>query len=215
MVGLEARRPTSNGVCRPGNPLDKCSIMLVALLFLLALGFVLLAVAALAMRRQLRLGREALAPVGGQSQALMPRDADLAPIISAASLSGDVLTIGGTTRDARPQLLIFIEGRSALCDAVVGDAVDLCRGTRIRLTVLGDGAHEDYTGLLERYSLKGADFILNAGMGEDFQIGPVPSAVLIDGRGQIVARGTVQRREQLKMLLESMDCQPEEGKTEA
>lgn len=189
--------------------------MLVALLFLLALGIVLLAVAALAMRRQLRLGREALAPVRGASQVVTPRDADLAPIISAASLSGDVLTIGGASRDASPQLLIFIEARSALCDAVVGDAVDLCRGTRVRLVLLGEGPRNDYAGLLERYSLREADFILNAGLGEDFQLGPVPSAVLIDGRGQIVARGTVQRREQLKLLLQSVDCQPDEGKIEA
>lgn len=189
--------------------------MLVALLFLLALGIVLLAVAALAMQRQLRLGREALAPVRSHSHAAAPRNSDPAPIVSAASLAGDVVTIGGASRDTRPQLLIFVEAGSPLCDAVVGDAVDLCRGTGVRLLLLGEGRRDDYAGLLERYSLRAADFILNAGLGEDFRIGPVPSAVLIDGRGQLVARGTVQRREQLNMLLQSMDCQSDEGKIEA
>lgn len=189
--------------------------MLVALLFLLALGFVLLAVAALAMRRQLRLGREALAPVRRPLHPPALRNSDPAPIVSAASLSGDVLTIGGASRGARPQLLIFIESGSPLCDAVVADAVDLCRGSGIRLMIVGDGHRDDYAGLLEQHSLRAVDFILNAGLGEDFQIGPVPSAVLIDGRGQIVARGTVQRREQLTMLLQSMDGQRNEGKIEA
>ena len=189
--------------------------MLVALLFLLVLGFVLLVVAALAMRRQLRLGRESLAPVQGRSDGARLGNSDVAPIISVASLSGDVLTIGGASRDTRPQLLVFVEAGSAICDAVVADAVDLCRGTGVRLLLLGEGMSSDYAGLLERFSPRQPDFILNAGLGEDFQLGPVPSAVLIDGRGKIVERGTVQRREQLKMLLQSLDCQTNEGKIEA
>lgn len=176
--------------------------MLIALLFLLAVGIVLLTVAVLATRRQLRVGREALAPVGRMALAGGPGRWAPAPIVSVPSLAGDTVTIGGVSRDPRCLLLLFIDTQSALCDAIVQEAVDLCRRADVRLLLLGDGAHDDYAELLARHRLGTADFVLNSALGEDFQIGPLPSAALINARGDIVARGTVQRREQLEALLQ-------------
>ncbi|WP_443478654.1 hypothetical protein ACLIMP_17325 [Novosphingobium aerophilum] len=175
--------------------------MLVALLFLFGLGVILLAVAVLAMRRQLRLTRQSLTPVDRISLAGDARERETAPIVSAPAVSGETLTIGGLSRDPRLLLLLFIEADSALCETVVRDAVELCADAEVRLLLLGDGQREDYAALIARSGLGADDIILDAAVGEDFHIGPVPSAALIDPNGHLLARGTVQRREQLEALL--------------
>ncbi|MDE8653593.1 methylamine utilization protein MauD [Novosphingobium album (ex Liu et al. 2023)] len=175
--------------------------MLVPLLFLLGLCVILLVVAVLALRRQLRLARQAMAPVGTPRPGGGPHPAEPAPIVSAPSLAGETLTIGGVSREPRPLLLVFIEAGCGLCETVIGDAVDLCRRADVRLLFLGDGRTEDYAGLIRRNGLKESHFILSGAIGDDFLIGPVPAAALIDADGQLVARGTVQRREQLEALL--------------
>lgn len=178
--------------------------MLVALLFVLGLGTVLLAVAALAMRRQLQSGRAALAPLGSVPTVGGESTCEPAPIVSAMNLAGEILTIGGSGRNAQPQLLVFVEAQSPLCEAVVADAWELCRNFRVRLLILGEGRSDDFAELVQRHSLPKSDVILNAALGEDFQIGPVPSAALVGGCGRILSRGTVQRREQLEKLLKSV-----------
>jgi hypothetical protein len=183
--------------------------MLIALLFLFAVGMVLLVVAVLATRRQLRLGRQALAPVTGLVPAGPPFPAERAPIISVPSLAGETLTIGGISRDPRFLLLIFIEAYSSLCETIVKEAGELCARLDVRLLLLGDGQSEDYADLLVRHRVPSSAFILNAALGEEFLIGALPSAALINPQGEMVARGTVQRREQLETLLLSVNGAPQ------
>ncbi|HUD28969.1 MAG TPA: hypothetical protein VMQ93_08870 [Novosphingobium sp.] len=175
--------------------------MLTALSFLFGLGVILLAVAVLAMRRQLRITRRSLTPVGPVPARDDTRDREPAPIVSVPAISGETLTIGGLSRDPRLLLLLFVEPGSDLCDAVVRDAVALCAEAGVRLLLLGEGDAADYAALMTRNGLGAHDIILDAAAGEDFQIGPLPSAALIDADGHLLARGTVQRREQLEVLL--------------
>ncbi|MEW9856243.1 hypothetical protein [Novosphingobium sp. M1R2S20] len=183
--------------------------MLIALLFLMGVGTALLIVAVLATRRQMYLDRRALAPVDRFAQASGDEGAEPAPILSVPALDGAVLTIGGATRDRRFQLLLFIEAKSALCDFVVGQAVELCHACDVRLLLFGEGQVQDYAELLARHAINAHDFVLNGSVGEDYLIGPLPSAALLDGLGNIIARGTVQRREQLEMLLVPADRRAE------
>ncbi|EJL21336.1 hypothetical protein [Novosphingobium sp. AP12] len=175
--------------------------MLIALSFLFGLGIILLAVAVLATRRQTRLARQSLTPVGRIPVNDDVRDLEPAPIVCAPAISGETLTIGGTSRDPRLLLLLFVEAGSDLCDHVVRDAVELCAQADVRLLLLGDGDVNDYAAFMVRNGLGAQDIILDAAANEDFQIGPVPSAALIDANGHLLARGTVQRQEQLEALL--------------
>ncbi len=181
--------------------------MLIALSFLFGLGVILLAVAVLATQRQLRIARQSLFPVGRVPMNEGARDWEPAPIVSAPSISGATLTIGGTSRDPRLLLLLFVGTGSDLCDAAVRDAVELCSRAGMRLLLLGDGDGRDYADLMARNGLAADDIVLVAAASEDFQLGPVPSAALIDASGHLLARGTVQRREQLQALLAAIGPQ--------
>ena len=206
-IAIVKSDPTSNALSSAGHAVSTPTAMLIAMLFLLAVGFVLLLVAVLATRRQLWLGRQALAPVGSVTPAAGCGRGEPAPIVSLPSLAGDTLTIGGISRDPRPLLLLFIDAHSALCDPVVREAVDLCRDADVRLLLLGDGRSEDYADLLLRHRVAPGDFLLNSALGEDYQIGPLPSAALVSARGELISRGTVQRREQLDLLLCSVSAE--------
>jgi hypothetical protein len=94
---------------------------------------------------------------------------------------------------------------------MVREAVELCADVDVRLLLLGEGDAEDYAALMTSHGLGADDIILDAAAGEDFQVGPVPSAALIDASGQLLARGTVQRREQLEALLAAVgpEAQPQ------
>lgn len=176
--------------------------MLIALLFLLAVGIVLLLVAVLATRRQLCLGRKALLPVELTFRSSMDARLREAPIVSVPAMTGEFLTIGGASRDPRPLLLLFIEHRSALSAAVVRDAVVLTGQADARLLVVGDGEVVDYHEILSETGIDRSDLILDPVIREDFLIGMLPSAVLVDACGMIRARGTVQRSSQLEAVLQ-------------
>jgi methylamine dehydrogenase accessory protein MauD len=185
--------------------------MLIALSFLFGLGVILLAVAVLAVRRQLRITRRSLTPLDRLPVSEVTGERESAPIVSAPAISGETLTIGGLSRDPRLLLLLFVEPGSHLCDAMVREAVELCADVDVRLLLLGEGDAEDYAALMTSHGLGADDIILDAAAGEDFQVGPVPSAALIDASGQLLARGTVQRREQLEALLAAVgpEAQPQ------
>lgn len=187
--------------------------MLVVVLFLLALGGVLLVVAVLALRRQVRTVRLAMAPVT-KLKGWIEGDAEKAPLASVPSLTGAILTIGGATRDPRFMLLLFVEPKSSLCDTVVDDAMELCRKNKVRLLLVGRGGDlDEYRELVRRKRLRQDDLVLSDALLEDFLIGPVPSAALLDTKGYLVARGTVQLREHLENLLSAV-CQAPERDTD-
>ncbi|HWK40839.1 MAG TPA: hypothetical protein VNR60_02815 [Croceibacterium sp.] len=183
--------------------------MLAALLFLLAFGGVLLVVTACALHRQVRTARRAMAPVAG-SRGPEFMEGEKAPRVSAPSLGGNILTIGGATRDPRFMLLLFVEPGSKLCESVVGDAVDLCRRRSVRLLLVGEGDSGGYDSLVLQKRIDHDDLILSNSLREDFLIGPVPSAALLNPDGYLVARGTVQHRDHLDALLTALCSQAED-----
>ena len=175
--------------------------MMVVLLFLSTVGIVLLVVAALAIRRQLRQARDTMVPFDRIVLPKPGRDSVISPIISAPTVAGGTVTIGGIGRDSHLMLLLFIEAGAPLCEAVAGDAVELCSAMRVRLVLVGKGRPADYAGLLGDCGLSGDDLVLNPHMDDEFKVGPLPFGALIDAEGRILARGMVQRRAQLQTVL--------------
>lgn len=177
--------------------------MLGAVLFLLMLGAMLLVVAVFALRRQVRMTRLAMTPVS-EVRGWVAGDAEKAPIVSAPSLAKETLTIGGATRDRRFLLLVFVEPQSALCESLIGAALELCRERDVRLVLAGDGDSAGYETLLRRKKMQPGDFVLSGALKDVFLIGPIPSVVLLDADGHLMARGAVQHREHLEGLLSSI-----------
>ncbi|MEG8220801.1 hypothetical protein OSJ57_09215 [Sphingomonas sp. HH69] len=124
-----------------------------------------------------------------------------APVVSAPTLAGDMLTIGGPSADGRAQLLLFIAPGCAASRSAVRDALALTNRTQLRLLFLGEGRAEDYADMLRQHRIRDTDIILNAQVGADFRIGTRPSAALIDAGGRLLARGAIDGRAQLEALL--------------
>lgn len=174
--------------------------MLVAVLFLLALGGVVLAVAVLALRRQIVRGRVQLFPAAPEPK-WRPGHGEKAPIISVPATSGEILTIGGALRNPQFVLLVFVEAGSPQCEAAVNHAVDLCRVNRARLILVGSGVLAEYGSSMPPQHASDAAFIISDIVREDFRMGAVPSAVLLDAHGFIVARGALKNRDHLAQVL--------------
>ena len=152
--------------------------MLIASLFLLWMVVILLVVAVVALSRQVRAMQEGAGAVAPRAVVAVPGRA--APVVSAPTLAGDMLTIGGPSAAGRAQLLLFIAPGCAASRSAVRDALALTNRTQLRLLFLGEGRAEDYADMLRQHRIRDTDIILNAQVGADFRIGTRPSAALID-----------------------------------
>ena len=173
--------------------------MLAASLFLLWIIVILLGVAVVALARQVALLQDRAAPAAPRIVA--GGSGGIAPIVSAPTLAGDMLTIGGPSADGRALLLLFIRPGCAASRAAIRDALALTDRKRLRLLFLGDGRAEDYGDLLRQHRIRATDIILNADVLGDYRAGDRPAAALIDARGRLLARGAVETRDQLDALL--------------
>lgn len=179
--------------------------MLMALSTALLIVAALLAVAVAALRRQIRAAKLTMLPLA----AVPPSgssELEKAPLVSAPSLGSGTLTIGGASRDARFVLLVFVEPGSPLSEDVTRAAIELCQAAGVRLLLIGE------EGSLEPAPATDAghvERILSGALRDDFRVGPGPSAALLDAQGYLVARGTVQHRQNLEALLSSFRT-PEE-----
>ena len=173
--------------------------MLIASLFLLWMVVILLVVAVVALSRQLRAMQDSAGPAVTRAMPAVPGRA--APVVSAPTLAGEMLTIGGPSADGRAQLLLFIAPGCGVSRSAVRDALALTDRKALRLLFLGEGRAEDYADMLRQHRIRDTDVILNAQVGADFRIGARPSAALIDAGGRLLARGPVDGRAQFDALL--------------
>ncbi len=171
--------------------------MLIASIFLLWIAVALLTVAVIALSRQIAALRAQAAPMEKRA----PRVGDLAPVIAAPSLSGDVVTVGGRAVDGRPSLLLFVAADCAISGKIIPVATVIARAGGLRLILVGDGDGEDFGAMLRRLRLDNVDFALSTQIGPAYQVGRLPWAVLIGVEGNIAARGPVKSREHLESLL--------------
>ena len=173
--------------------------MLIASLFLLWMVVILLVVAVVALSRQVRAMQDGVGAIVPRAVVAVPGRA--APVVSAPTLAGDMLTIGGPSADGRAQLLLFIAPGCAASRSAVRDALALTNRTQLRLLFLGEGRAEEYADMLRQHRIRDTDIILNAQVGADVRIGTRPSAALIDAGGRLLARGAIDGRAQLEALL--------------
>ncbi|MBZ9647237.1 methylamine utilization protein MauD [Sphingobium sp. 3R8] len=180
--------------------------MLIASLFLLWIIVILLVVAVVALARQVRLLQDRAMPI--VQRAGLPGPGGAAPVVSAPTLAGDMLTIGGPSADGRALLLLFIRPDCPASRAVIRDALALTDRKRLRLLFLGEGRAEDYGDMLRQHHIRDTDVIMSAEVMRDFRSGDRPSAALIDARGRLLARGVVEARDQLDALLVHVQPRP-------
>ena len=170
--------------------------MLAASHLLLGMLVFLLAVALLAANREVGVLRQKLGLARTGATAIIP-------LISVSTLAGDMLTIGGASRDGRASLLLFLRTECVASAQALRFASTLCKPARLRLRliVFGEGERAAYCELTRAYNICEADIVLHEGIGEEIGVDHWPAAVLTTGDGALLGKSGVQKCDQLEALL--------------
>lgn len=160
-----------------------------------------LALAVLALARQVGVLHERIAPVGALSISRGPQPGEAAPRLSAATLGGGSLTIGGQLASGRMQLLFFVAPTCPVCKNLLPTAKRFAENEALDLILIGDGDAEEHRQMARRFEVDEAIFVNSAEIGRVFHVGKLPHAVLISELGIIVAQGLVNTREHLESLM--------------
>lgn len=165
-----------------------------------------LAIAVLALGRQIGVLHTRLAPAGALMTSAGPTVGEQSPVITVDDIRGQSLTFGEP--GATAQLILFVSPSCPVCKSLIPAARSLARGERRRLALsfASDGGeaaqHERY---IAEMGLEKYPYIVSLELGMKFEVGKLPYAVLIDGQGILRSRGLINSREHLESLLESMD----------
>jgi methylamine dehydrogenase accessory protein MauD len=161
----------------------------------------LLAVAVLALARQVGVLHERIAPVGALAIARGPQPGEAAPKISAPTLAEGTIDIGSRLPSGKLQLLFFVSPTCPVCKTLLPTAKLFAETESLDLVLVGDGDPEAHQKMALRYELPTDRFINSTTVGRAFHVGKLPHAVLISELGIIVAQGLVNTREHLESLM--------------
>jgi methylamine dehydrogenase accessory protein MauD len=161
----------------------------------------------LALARQVGVLHERIAPAGAlavQEGAEVGRDA---PRVSAPTLEGGVLDLGGPSEDGRALLLFFLSPDCPVCKALLPALRSLARAEARQLGVVlaSDGEPEQHRRFVREAALESLPYVLSPALGIAYGVSKLPFAALVDGGGVLRARGLVNTREHLESLLEAME----------
>jgi len=161
----------------------------------------LLAVAVLALTRQVGVLHERIAPVGALVMGRGPQPGEAAPKVAARTLGSAVLNIGGVLPAGTMQLLFFVAPTCPVCKTLLATAKAFAETESLDLVLVGDGDAAEHRKMATRFGVPYERFVNSTEVGRAFQVGKLPYAVLISEFGIIVAHGLVNTREHLESLV--------------
>jgi methylamine dehydrogenase accessory protein MauD len=162
---------------------------------------VLLALAVLALARQVGVLHERLAPVGALAIGQGPQPGESAPKMTAATLAGGVFTVGGQQPTGAMQLLFFVSPTCPICKTLLPTAKAFAATEAVDLVLVGDGDPDEHRRMAHQYGISLERFVNGPEVGRAYHVGKLPYAVLISESGVVVAQGLVNSREHLESLV--------------
>jgi methylamine dehydrogenase accessory protein MauD len=164
-----------------------------------------LAVALLAVVRQLGVLHERIAPVGALMLAKGLKVGEFAPNIVAQDLEGRSITLGAARADERATLIMFVSPTCPVCKTLLPILKSSLASERDWLDIIlaSDGETANQREFVLAHRLGGFPYIVSAPLGISYQVSRLPFAVLIDAQGVLRARGIVNSREHLESLFEA------------
>jgi methylamine dehydrogenase accessory protein MauD len=160
-----------------------------------------LAVALLALARQVGVLHMRVAPAGALTTAGGPSVGATAPAIPSTTIDGAKVTIGGAAPGASLRLLMFVSATCPLCKNLIPMAKSFARDERVQLIFIGDDTESVQRDMIEKHGLAGYQFVNGPDVGQSFEVGKLPYAVLLDADGVILSKGLVNSREHLESLI--------------
>ncbi|WP_231735614.1 methylamine utilization protein MauD [Novosphingobium sp. CCH12-A3] len=160
-----------------------------------------LVVALLALARQVGVLHMRVAPAGALQTSGGPAVGGKAPAVPAHTLDGKDVIVGGPARNAPLRLLMFVSATCPLCKGMIPAARSFAKDERVELTFVGDDDAQVQRGLIAAQGLESYRFINGPEVGQAFEVGKLPYAVLLDAEGTILSKGLVNSREHLESLV--------------
>ena len=161
----------------------------------------LLAVAVLALTRQVGVLHERIAPAGALVMGRGPQPGEAAPKVAAPTLGSTVLNIGGALPAGTLQLLFFVSPTCPVCKTLLPTAKTFAATESLDLVLVGDADAAEQRKMATRFGIPYERFVNSTEVGRAFQVGKLPYAVRISELGIIVAHGLVNTREHLESLV--------------
>ncbi len=160
-----------------------------------------LVVAVLALARQVGVLHMRVAPAGALTTAGGPSVGARSPAIPARTLEGAAVTVGGAAPGSALRLLMFVSASCPLCKGLIPMAKSFARDERVQLIFVGDDDPVAQRGMIEQHGIGSYQFINGPDVGQAFEVGKLPYAVLLDADGTVLSKGLVNSREHLESLV--------------
>ena len=160
-----------------------------------------LAVTVLALARQVGVLHERIAPVGALALGRGPQTGESAPQLTAHTLAGGTVGIGGPQPAGALRLLFFVSPTCPICKSLLPTVKTFTQSERLEMLLIGDGDVDQQRQMAERHGIELERCANAPEVGRAFQVAKLPYAVLIDAAGVIVAQGLVNSREHLESLV--------------
>jgi methylamine dehydrogenase accessory protein MauD len=163
----------------------------------------LLALAVLALARQIGVLHERIAPLGALVTAHGPQVGEPSPVFELRDVEGRPVRIGGERSDGRGLFLVFVSPECPICKKIVPSLKVLARSERRRFefVLVSDGEERNHREFIEQLGLQEFPYVLSSDLGMTYRIGRLPYAVLLDDRGIVRAKGLVNTMEHLESLV--------------
>jgi methylamine dehydrogenase accessory protein MauD len=164
-----------------------------------------LAVALLAVIRQLGVLHERIAPVGALMLAKGLKVGEAAPRVDVQDLEGRPMTLGAARADGRATLIMFVSPTCPVCKTVLPAIKSSLASERdwLDIVLASDGETANQREFVLAQRLGGFPYVVSAPLGISYQVSRLPFAVLVDAHGVLRARGIVNSREHLESLFEA------------
>lgn len=160
----------------------------------------------LAMARQIGVLHERVAPAGALAINQKLRAGDPAPELTAQSLEGELVTVGGQ-RGGRSQLLLFVAPDCPVCKSLLPALKSAAATERgwIDVILLSDGEGPQHAAYVRDQGLTEFPYIVSELIGRSYGVGKLPYGVVVDEQGRVASMGLINSREHLDSLFEAKE----------
>ncbi|MBB2174969.1 thioredoxin-like domain-containing protein [Gluconacetobacter johannae] len=174
---------------------------LVASQVLLFGAVVVLVMVVFALARQIGVLHERIAPIGMQTAQTGLEPGQAIPRITMRTLAGEPFPMGEALAPGAVRMLLFVAPDCPVCKRVLPIALDVARDRGLELVLVGDGAQPELVMMRDRMGLAGVPFVTGVELGLVLQVSRLPTMVLLDANGTILAKGVVNTRRHVEALV--------------
>lgn len=174
-----------------------------AAMFLMIIG---LAIALLALARQVGILFERVSPMGALVNDSGPEVGSASPKFSLESRTGGIVPIG--PRPYRATLVFFLSPTCPVCKKLlpVVQSIREAESRWLDVVLASDGGSpEQHDRFIESAKLGQYPYVLSTELGLAYRVARLPYAVLLDEHGVVRAKGLVNSREQFDSLFNAFD----------